>query len=48
MRELIVEKIKDHWHSSLDVIFEVTVDQLDKLPDVQLLEIYDSIFEYAL
>lgn len=46
MRELIVEKIKNHWHPSLDVIFEVTMDQIDMLPDDPLLALYHSIFEY--
>jgi len=48
MRELIVEKIKNHWHPSLDVIFGVIIDQIDTLPDAKLLELYDSIFEYGL
>jgi hypothetical protein len=45
MRQLIIDKIVNHWNESLEVILDTTLQQVYSLPDNELLEIYDTIFE---
>lgn len=45
MRQLIIDKIVNHWNASLEVILDITLQQVYSLPDNELLEIYDTIFE---
>lgn len=45
MRELILQRIADHWDDSLEEIFDITYDDLYNMSDEDLLDLYNSIFE---
>lgn len=45
MRELIINRITNHWDYSLEEIFDIKLDDVYNLSDEQLLNLYNSIFE---
>ena len=45
MRELIIERIANHWDDSIEEIFDIKFDDVYNLSDEQLLNLYNSIFE---
>jgi hypothetical protein len=47
MRLLILNKLKKQWefHSDLVIVFNISLADVYELPDVDLLALYDSVFE---
>ena len=48
MRELIIKKIVDHWDQSIAIIFDTKLEDVYNMTDVELLDLYNSIFELGL
>jgi len=45
MRELIIERIASHWDDSFREIFDISFEDLYNMSDLQLLNLYNAIFE---
>lgn len=48
MKELIIDRIEKHWDDSLVEIFDIYPQDLYNMTDLQLLDLYDTIFELGL
>lgn len=48
MRELIIKRISDHWDSSLEIIFDIKLIDVYNMTDIEVLELYNSIFELGI
>jgi hypothetical protein len=48
MRQLIIDKITEHWHTSLEQVFDIKLEQVSELSDHELLELFMDIFEFGI
>lgn len=45
MRQLIIDKIIEHWNDSFNDLFDMTIERLYNLSDNELFDFYNTIFE---
>ena len=48
MRDLIIERIKRHWDSGLEMIMDRELDEVLQLSDSDLLELYNELVEMGM
>jgi hypothetical protein len=48
MRDLILERIANHWDESLEEIFDMRVTDVYNLSDEELFNLYNTIFELGI
>jgi len=48
MREIIIERIIAHWDDSFGDIFDISLEDIDNMSDLQLFNLYNAIFELGI
>jgi hypothetical protein len=48
VRQLIIDKVAEYWHDSLEEIFDIKLEQVSELSDQKLLELFMDICELGI
>lgn len=48
MRELIIQRIIDHWDEGITIVFDIKYEDLYNMSDEELLNLYNAIFELGI
>ena len=48
MRELIIQRIIEHWDDSITIVFDIRYEDLYNMSDEELLNLYNAIFELGI